>query len=80
MAPMNNYVLVESVKQGVIAFSGENEYKVIDYPLEGGVLYETGDTVIVEPHYIVRVTVNGKERLYVKEENIIDVIKPEENN
>ncbi len=82
MQPQNNHLLIEPIKQGSLAVEG-NEYKVIDAPAHGDSdpgttgfrLYDPGDIIVVEDSYVIKVTAQGKEQYFVKEENVLARIK-----
>lgn len=81
MGVKNGYLRVKPVKQEGAILSEGNEYEVLDSKLweyENDPSYRNfyiGEIIVVDPDFIVRLNVEGKERLYVKEENVLESIR-----
>lgn len=78
MIPQNRYIWIEPVKEGMISGSSGNEYIVKDVDPSGDVVINTGDKVIVDEQVVIRVTVDGKETFFVREQDILAVIPVKE--
>lgn len=88
MTMLNNYVCIKPLNTGPISLSeGEgNEYEVLDSVehTEGDDIYRNvgrGEVIVVAESSVIKTTVKNKDRLYVKEEDIIEVFDgPDKNN
>lgn len=77
--PVNNYIIIASLTDNnSIPFTfGESEYKVV---LSGNSsLYKSGDNVIVEEQFIVKLVIQGEEKYFVKEDNILAIVQKNES-
>ena len=81
MGVKNGYLKIKAVKQAGAILSEGNEYEVLDsklYEFEQDESYrnfEIGENIVVEPEFVIRLNVEGKECLYVKEENVLESIR-----
>jgi hypothetical protein len=69
---LNGWLQVKPVKKGFISDDGGNEFEVVGSQT---VLYGLGDIVVVEEVSVVKVIVDNKEEFFVKEENVLKVIR-----
>ncbi len=80
MGVKNGYLLIRPVKQTGMITSTGNEYVVLDSMLHEFELdpsyrnFKVGEVIVVDPDYVIRLNIEGKERLYVKEENVLETI------
>ena len=81
MEPLNGYLHVKPLKQGMISSTEGNEYEVVvksSAPLITD--SKPGDIVIVEDNLVVKVNVNGEEQHFVREENLLARIPSDPGN
>ena len=84
MEPLNGYLHVKPLKQGLISSTEGNEYEVVgNCPYHADPMIPSlnvGEIVIVEDNLVVRVNVAGEEKYFVREDNILARIPCETGN